>query len=214
LPDSTKPPHSKRPLLVGLTGGIASGKSLVANLFAAQGVTIIDADLIARRLVEPGTPGLMAIIDHFGTALLNDQGALNRERIAQLIFSNSQSRQQLEAILHPLILQQMQQDIAAASEAPYLLVVIPLLQETGQHRLMDRVLLVDCPVEEQHRRLMQRNQISPSQAQAMIAAQASREERIAIANDTLRNSCPQDRDRLPRLVAELHQRYLQLAMGP
>lgn len=202
------PDRARQPLLVGLTGGIASGKSLVAEHFAALGVKVIDADVMARRVVEPGTPGLAAVIEAFGETLLNDQGRLDRTALGQLIFSNPKARRRLEAILHPLILEQMQEAIVAAADEPYLLLVIPLLQETSQHLRMDRVLLVDCPVAEQQRRLMHRNHIDADQAQAMIDAQASREERIAIAHDILRNAGPQDLDALPEQVAKLHQSYL------
>lgn len=210
MPDSTNQP-TKRPLLIGLTGGIASGKSQVAALFAALGVKIIDADLIARTLVQPGSPGLAAIVTAFGAQILNERGELQREALSQHIFADALARQRLNAILHPLIQAQMLAEITARSGEPYLILVIPLLLETGQQRQVDRVLLIDCPVKEQERRLMERNQIDKTRARAMIAAQASRKERSAIAHDLLHNSNQKDLEALPAQVADLHQHYLQLA---
>lgn len=206
MPDSTK-----QPFLVGLTGGIASGKSLVSGLFTELGVKIIDTDLLARKLVEPGSPGLGAIIETFGRDIINEQGQLKRDQLSQLIFADPSARAHLETILHPLIRRQMLEQIATFNTEPYLILVIPLLQETGQQTLVDRVLLVDCPVEEQQQRLMQRNQIDSNRAKAMIAAQANRVQRSAIAHDIIHNTSPADSDTLPSQVARLHRQYLDMA---
>lgn len=209
MPDSTK-----RPFLIGLTGGIASGKSLVSGLFAELGVKVIDTDLIARALVEPGQPGLAAICDAFGPGILDQKGALNRGELSKLIFADGQARERLNAILHPLIRTSMLDKVAKAKTEPYLILVIPLLKETGQETLVDRVLLVDCPVEEQESRLMERNGIDLERARAMIAAQASRQERQAIAHDILNNPDQNTLDRLEDQVARLHRHYLELAQRP
>lgn len=200
-----------RPLLVGLTGGIASGKSLVSGLFAELGIRIIDTDLIARALVEPGQPGHAAIRNAFGPEILDQTGRLRRERLSDIIFADHKARERLNAILHPLIRTRMLEEVAKSKAEPYLILVIPLLLETGQQGLVDRVLLVDCPLEAQEHRLMARNGIDLERARAMIAAQASRSERKAIAQDVIQNASQTDLDALPGQIAALHQQYLAMA---
>ena len=191
---------------IALTGGIASGKSLVANEFAKLGVPIIDTDGIARAMVAPGQPALLAIVAHFGPAILAADGTLNRKLLRERIFQNPAERQALEAILHPAIRAE-QIRLAATAGGPYQLHVIPLLAETGNRHLYDRVLVVDCPPEVQLQRLIARDGISAQFAERMIAAQASREQRFAIADDLIDNA--RDMASLAARVAQLHQTYLK-----
>lgn len=193
---------------VALTGGIASGKSTVSDLFAALGVDIIDTDVISREVVQPGTPALDEIRTRFGDQVINDNGALNRTRLREHVFADPAKRGQLEAILHPRIERLMLQRAAASSSA-YCMLVIPLLVETGQQKWADRVLVVDIPASLQRDRLQQRDKLSPEQIEKMLAAQASREERLAIADDVIRNS--NSKDDLCAQVEHLHQQYLRLA---
>jgi dephospho-CoA kinase len=198
-------------LIIGLTGGVAAGKSSVSALFAGLGVPVIDADVLARQLVEPGTPGLAAVIDLFGAEFLTNEGQLDRIALRQHVFASPQRRRQLETLLHPRILAAMREQARQAPPAPYLLFVIPLLQETGQHDQVDRVLLVDCPLSEQRRRLIQRDGLDPALADALIASQASRKQRLQIADDILSNANAEDRQHLPHRIQQLHTRYAQLA---
>ncbi len=197
--------------IVGLTGGIASGKSTVARYFAERGVPVIDADEIAREVVLPGEPALVKLTTLFGEDILDAQGQLNREALRQQVFADTSKRRQLEAVLHPAIGARMAQAIAKA-KGPYLILMVPLLVETGQHRLVNRVLVVDVPEQVQMARLMQRDGIDASQAQAMLAAQASREQRLAQAHDVIHNDCALAR--LPAMVDELHTAYLLMAQDP
>jgi dephospho-CoA kinase len=196
---------------VGLTGGIASGKSTVARLFAELGVPVVDADEIAREVVMPGEAALTKLVALFGEDILDTQGHLNREAMRSMVFADDTKRSQLEAVLHPAIGLRMAQAIAKA-KGPYLILMVPLLVETGQHRLVNRVLVVDVPEQVQMARLMQRDGIDESQAQAMLAAQASRAQRLAQAHDVIHN----DRSlaKLPEVVHELHAAYLQMAQDP
>ncbi len=195
-------------LRVGLTGGIASGKSVVAAMFAVHRVPVVDTDLIAREVVAPGEPGLAAVVAAFGPGVLNPQGTLNRAKLRRRVFSNSASRRQLEAILHPLIRARTLATLAQL-EAPYSLVAVPLLVETGFDSLLDRVLVVDCPRDIQLQRLMARDAQSRAEADSILAAQASRAERLAAADDVIDNGGSlQDTE---RQVQRLHQRYLELA---
>ena len=199
---------ARTPFRVALTGGIASGKSTVASLFAELGVPVIDTDVIAREVVEPGQPALAAVVAAFGSEVLGDDGRLDRRRLRERIFTDAGARQRLNAILHPAIRAEMErQSRAAGSE--YQLLVIPLLTEGGRRDHIDRVLLVDVPEELQIERLMMRDAVSREQAQASLNAQATRAERLAMADDVLRNSGQPDelRDR----VAELHGKYRALA---
>ena len=193
---------------MALTGGIASGKSTVAALFAERGVPVIDTDVIAREVVEPGRPALAAVTDAFGTEILGADGRLDRRRLREQVFADAAMRRRLEAILHPAIRTEMQRQSALAG-GPYQVLVIPLLTEGGQTDHVDRVLLVDVPESTQIERLMQRDGASALQARAALDAQASRSERLAIADDVLQNTGkPAD---LREAVARLHEKYITLA---
>ncbi|PPC62344.1 dephospho-CoA kinase [Pantoea sp. ICBG 1758] len=193
---------------VALTGGIGSGKSTVANAFAALGVEIIDADVIAREVVEPGTPALQAIVKRHGESILTAEGTLYRARLREIIFQQPQEKNWLNQLLHPLINARTQQLRAQASSS-YVLWVVPLLIENNLQRQADRVLVVDVDEAVQLQRMRQRDGVSLSQAQRILAAQVSREQRLACADDIIDNSGTPEQV-LPR-VAELHQRYLRLA---
>jgi dephospho-CoA kinase len=172
---------------VGLTGGIASGKSLVAAELAARGAIIIDADVLAREVVEPGTPGLKSIIKRFGTSLLTD-GRLNRARLAEIVFADPVARRDLERIVHPAVRARAAELERAADSAAVVVHVIPLLVETGQQHNFDLVVTVDVDHETQIQRLMARNGFSRAEAESRIAAQASNEDRRAAADVVLDNS--------------------------
>ncbi|MBK4713977.1 MULTISPECIES: dephospho-CoA kinase [Tenebrionibacter/Tenebrionicola group] len=193
---------------VALTGGIGSGKSTIADAFARSGIAVIDADIIARQVVEPGKPALRAIVEHFGADMLLPDGSLNRRRLRELIFIQTAEKAWLNALLHPLIQQQTQEYIASAS-SPYVIWVVPLLVENNLSAKADRILVVDVSVATQLARTIKRDGVSLEQAQKIIAAQATREERLAAADDIINN------DGEPQSaiaeVASLHQRYLTLA---
>jgi dephospho-CoA kinase len=196
---------------VALTGGIASGKSTVAGMFAALGVPVIDTDLIAREVVEPGRPALASVVDAFGPEVLALDGSLDRRRLRDRVFADSGQRRRLEAILHPAIRVEMERQSQAAGGA-YQLLVIPLLAEGGRRDHVDRVLLVDAPESAQLERLMRRDGSTREQAEAALRAQASRAQRRAIADDVLDNTG--DPAALRAQVAALHERYLALATSP
>ncbi|MBK7540397.1 MAG: dephospho-CoA kinase [Candidatus Competibacteraceae bacterium] len=195
-------------LVVGLTGGIGSGKTAVSDRFGHYGVPVIDTDQLARELVEPGQPALAEIAKAFGPACLDEQGQLRRDHLRERVFADPASRRQLEAILHPRIRAAMQARVAALA-TPYCLVVIPLLVETGMRELVDRVLVVDVSEIEQIRRVMRRDEISEEQARRILAAQVRRDRRLALADDVLENTG--DFDALNHQIAALHERYLALA---
>lgn len=195
-------------LRIGLTGGIASGKTLVANCFAELGVPVIDTDQIARDIVEPGQPALNEIRDRFGAAVLTPAGALDRRRMRELVFEDDDRRAALEAILHPRIRRETAVR-ARAADGPYVLLVVPLLVETGFDGLADRVLVVDCPVELQKARLLTRDTEDPEQVERILAAQASRAERLAAADDIVDNSGTVEATR--EQVRKLHEQYLAIA---
>jgi dephospho-CoA kinase len=197
-----------RPFRVALTGGIASGKSTVADLFAALGVPVIDTDVIAREVVEPGRPALAQVVEAFGRDVLDAEGRLDRKRLREHIFSDPDARRRLEAILHPAIRAEMERQSLAAG-GPCQVLVIPLLAEGGRRDHVDRVLLVDVPEELQIQRVMWRDGVSHEQAQASLNAQATRAQRLAMADDVLRNTGRVDD--LRERVAELHAKYTQLA---
>lgn len=201
---------SGHPLRIGLTGGVASGKSAVADLFADLGATVIDTDVIAREVVEPGQPGLAAVRAAFGAEVLQSDGSLDRKRLRELVFAEPCRKAELEAILHPLIREAALAAAAStADSASYQILVVPLLLESGFDELVDRILVVDCPTELQQERLMSRDATSAQTAANMIAAQAGREERLARADDVIDNSGPIED--LKPAVRELHRRYLQLS---
>ncbi|MCS2170299.1 dephospho-CoA kinase [Scandinavium sp. TWS1a] len=193
---------------VALTGGIGSGKSTVANAFADLGVNVIDADIIARQVVEPGTPALLAIVSHFGAALRLPDGSLNRRQLRERIFANAAEKSWLNALLHPLIQQETQRQIQQAT-SPYVLWVVPLLVENQLWQKADRVLVVDVSEETQLQRTMQRDNVSEAHAKQILAAQVTREQRLAVADDIIDNNGAPDAIALD--VARLHDSYLKLA---
>ncbi len=193
---------------VALTGGIASGKSVVSALFAELGAAVVDTDVIARQVVQPGQPALDAIRQRFGDAVFDAEGRLDRAALRQRVFSDSEARRDLEAILHPRIGAETRRQALAAA-GPYLLIVVPLLVGSPLLEFVDRVLVVDCSEETQLKRLLERDAESEEQARRMLAAQASREQRLAIADDIIRNDG--SLDDLQRQVLNLDRRYRQLA---
>jgi dephospho-CoA kinase len=193
-----------RPLVVVLTGGIASGKTAVSDRFAALGVPVIDTDVIAREVVEPGEAALEDIVRTFGSSLLDAAGRLDRRRMREMIFSDPAHRAALERILHPAIARRARERVRAV-RAPYCILVVPLLVETGLFPWIDRVLLVDADEATQIDRLMARDGVSREQAQAALAAQASRAERQALADDVIDNSGPLSD--LDDQVRTLHRKY-------
>jgi len=198
-------------MIIGLTGGIGSGKSAVSLRFAVKhGVHVVDADLKSRVVVEPGRPALQAIVDRFGDAVVQPSGALDRAALRQRVFSDPQERLWLEALLHPLIREEIVSDLASAT-SPYALLVSPLLIESGQHKMTDRVLVVDVSEETQLLRTALRDNVPQDQVKAIMKAQASREERLKHAHDIVSND--QDLAALHKQVDALHERYLSMAAG-
>ncbi len=197
-----------RPLLVGLTGGIGSGKSTVSGCFSRLGVDVIDADDIARALLAPGAPGLAPVLAAFGSDLLGADGALDRARLRRIVFADAAQRRRLEAILHPLVWQSIAESVAAAA-GPYCIVSVPLLVETGSTGRVDRVLLIDCPEELQRRRIAARPGWSAADAEAAMGSQATRAERLGVADDVILND--RGLTELEQAVARLHRQYLRLA---
>ncbi|WP_158781824.1 dephospho-CoA kinase [Pantoea sp. BAV 3049] len=193
---------------VALTGGIGSGKTTIANAFAARGVDIVDADIIARQVVEPGKPALAAIHDKFGGDVLQKDGTLNRAALRQRIFSSPLDKTWLNALLHPLIHAETHRQLALTQSA-WCLWVVPLLVENNLQHLANRVLVVDVDRDTQLRRTMARDGIGREQAEHILAAQATREQRLAVADDIIDNGgSPDD---VAARVALLDQRYRQLA---
>ena len=197
-----------RPLRIGLTGGIASGKSTVAEIFAELGTPVIDTDVIAREVVSPGQPALDEIRDSFGPQVFAPDGSLDRAAMRAVVFADEVARHKLEAILHPRIREATMEQVADAGGA-YQLIVVPLLVESPLRSFVDRVLVVDCDKETQIRRLLARDAETERQARRMIAAMASREDRLAIADDVIQNDgeLQEARDQ----VLALHHSYLQRA---
>jgi dephospho-CoA kinase len=198
-----------RPLRIGLTGGIASGKSTVTQRFTELGVPVIDADVASRSVVEPGQPGHAQVVQRFGTGVLDANGRLDRRALRNLIFKDSSLRQALDAILHPLIRADMELE-AARAKAPYVVMAIPLLVEGGTARQrVDRVLVVDADETLQIQRLQARDGSSAEHARAILASQASRAARLAAADDVLSNTGTVAE--LRQAVDRLHEQYLQLS---
>lgn len=194
--------------IVALTGGIGSGKSTVAQAFARLGITIIDADIIARQVVEPNTPVLNAIEAHFGRSVIQADGTLNRRQLRECIFSYPAEKAWLNALLHPIIHQETQRQIAAA-RSPYVLWVVPLLVENQLQNKADRTLVIDVSRETQIQRTMARDHVSREHAEQILAAQATREARLAVADDVIdNNGAP---DAIASDVARLHAQYLSFA---
>ena len=195
-------------LIVGLTGGIGSGKSTVSALFQKHGVPVIDADAIAHQLVQPGMPALNEIVDTFGPDCLASNGSLDRGRMRERIFSRSDEKRLLESILHPRIKHTMLEQVAAL-KTHYCILSIPLLVEQKWQDMVDRVLVVDCPETLQMARICKRDHLSEQEAQLALNNQVDRQTRMEIADDVIKNSG--DLEALSAQVATLHHHYLQLA---
>lgn len=199
------------PYVVGLTGGIGSGKSTVADLFVARGAALVDTDAIAHELTGPHGAAMAAIAEAFGSAVVDARGALDRAAMRRQVFADATARQRLEAILHPLIRAESDRRCQAA-RAPYVILAVPLLVESGTYReRVQRVLVVDCPEAVQVARVMARNGLGEAEVQAILAAQASRQQRLAVADDVVDNGG--DAAALVPQVERLHRQYLAAASG-
>ncbi len=196
------------PFTVGLTGGIGSGKSTVSDLFAALGVDVIDTDEISRALTAAGQPAVSKIAQEFGPEVVQGDGALDRKRMRELAFSDSTVREALQRILHPLIREEVQRRLSA-TDAPYAIVVVPLLVESKGYKFADRILVVDCSEQSQIERVMRRSGLAKDQIEAIMATQANRSDRIAAADDVIRNEG--GIADLRAKVKQLHEKYLTLA---
>lgn len=195
-------------LTVALTGGIGSGKTAVSDAFARRGVPVIDTDILARELVKPGQPAFKEIVAEFGPYCLDDNGSLDRAYLRRVVFADPERRKRLEAILHPRIRRAVQ-DRLTDLNTPYSLIVVPLLVESGMTDLARRILVVDVPESVQIKRVIARDDADEEQARRILDAQASRDERLAVATDVINNS--DDLASLEEQVSILHQKYLQLA---
>ncbi|WP_421165217.1 dephospho-CoA kinase [Aeromonas dhakensis] len=195
--------------VVAITGGIGSGKTTVANQFAELGIEVVDADIIAREVVEPGTPALAAIAAHFGADVIAPDGRLDRRQLRERVFTDPQAKDWLNALLHPLIRSEMQRQCAAA-RSPYCLLVVPLLVENRLTALANRVLVIEVDEATQIERTCRRDGVSREQAEAILAAQASRTERLAAADDVLDNQNGTPEAIKSRIFA-LHETYLVFA---
>jgi dephospho-CoA kinase len=195
-------------LKIGLTGGIGCGKTTVANLFEALSVPVVDADQIARRLVAQGQPALARIEQEFGAGILAEDGSLDRQKLKKIIFADAGRKQKLESILHPLVYQTIEK-VLTQIDAPYCLIAIPLLFETRMTALVDRVLVVDCPVETQIERAQKRDRLPAETIRSIIASQVSRAFRRAHADDLIDNS--ETAISLAEQVKKLHNLYLSLS---
>ena len=194
-------------IVIGLTGSIGSGKSTVAHLFAERGVPVIDADVLAREVTQPHTVAHQAMVTRFGDSILNADGSIDRGSVREIIFHQAEERRWLEALLHPLIVQRMQQDIAKLA-APYCIAVIPLLLETDSTAFVQRILVVDIPEETQVERAKLRDKSSNEQIKAILNTQIPREQRLKRADDIINNAGTHDE--LEKQVDVLHQKYLNL----
>ena len=195
--------------LIGLTGGIGSGKTAVSNLFAQLGAGIVDTDLIAHQITAPGGKAIPLIRDHFGSEFIDNGGALDRAKMRSLVFQNPEAKKALEAITHPLIRQETLRQAGQLTDAglPYLLLVVPLLIESGAWiDQIDYLVVVDCPEESQIQRVMHRSNLSRTEVEAILKAQASRQERLALANAVIDNQGKLSE--LKTAVQELHQKIL------
>lgn len=195
-------------LKIGLTGGIASGKSAASDCFSVRGIPVIDADVVARDVAKAGTPAIQEIEAAFGKKFIRPDGNLDRRLVRSLIFSDPRKRHELEAILHPRIKKAMLSQLARVS-APYCILAIPLLIEADQRDLVDRVLVIDAPRAIQIKRLMQRDQISQDEAEAILNTQLDRDTRVKFADDLIVNDG--SRTDLDAAIEKLHQKYLSLA---
>ena len=194
-------------LIIGLTGGIGSGKSAVSDKFKSLGITVVDADVAARTVVEPGQPALAEIERHFGSNILNQEGVLDRAQLREIIASDSEERVWLESVLHPKIGEQIAKELAE-STSPYTIYVAPLLLETNSQKMCSRVLVVDVPKEIQIQRTAERDKVSEIQIEKIVAVQMEREERLEKADDILVNTGTIKE--LEEQVMKLHQKYLEM----
>ena len=194
---------------VGLTGGIASGKTTISNLFAELGVAVIDTDIISRKLLKPGELAYDQVCAHFGSIILNPSNDIDRAELRKIIFNNADEKKWLETMLHPLIYQRALDAIRKFSKPSYVLVVIPLLFETNFQSLVDRILVVDCPQELQIERLVKRDKIDETLARKMLSQQLANSDRLSRAHDIIENL--NDETDLGSQVARLHQAYIQQA---
>ena len=197
-------------IVIGLTGGIGSGKTTVANVFADYGIDLIDADIIAREVVAVGSVGLARITEKFGNSILLNNGNLDRSQLRTVIFSDPQHKEWLNQLLHPLIREKMLADIDRAT-SPYCLLIVPLMVENNLQTLTDRLLIVDVDQQTQIMRTQQRDNVSLEQIKSILAAQASRQQRLDAADDIICNNG--DNQALLTQVAQLHQHYLALAQA-
>ncbi|KAA8667512.1 dephospho-CoA kinase [Vibrio gigantis] len=196
-------------IIIGLSGGIASGKTTVANLFNEHfGIDIVDADIVAREVVALGSDGLKQITEHFGESILLEDGTLNRSRLRELIFSNPKEKQWLNDLLHPMIRDKIDSDLSKIT-SPYGLLVAPLLVENQMQGMANRVLIVDVPAEVQIERTMNRDNVSREQVASILKSQASREQRLAVADDVIKNHT-KNQELLPQ-ITDLHQKYLAIS---
>ena len=195
-------------LSVALTGGIGCGKSTVCDLFAAKGVPIIDTDIIAREVVQPGSKALGKIKNYFGSSILLPDGSLNRKELASKVFNNETSRLYLESILHPLIRRVIDEKTEQLS-ATYVIIAIPLLIETNQQMNYDRVLVIDCNEQQQVERTLKRDQRDLNEINSIMKSQVSREKRLQVADDIINNSLPEDS--LKGQIMNLHEKYIHLS---
>jgi dephospho-CoA kinase len=200
--------QTQEPLRIGLTGGIASGKSTVADMFADLGVPVIDTDVIARDVVRPGQPALEEIREAFGAGVIAADGTLDRSAMRAIVFGDDAARRRLEAILHPKI-REITREQAEAAGGAYQVIVVPLLVESSLRAFVDRVLVVDCDEEIQVARLLERDTESEQQARKILAAQSTRDERLAIADDVIENEGSLEDTR--EQVLALHRSYLREA---
>lgn len=198
-----------QPLLVALTGGIASGKTSVSDRLSGKGVPVVDTDVLARKVVVPGHFGLNAVVDEFGPEILDASGALDRRALRERVFARPEQREKLEAILHPLIEREARREIERHNDADYIVLVVPLLIESGLFEDADRIVVIDVPESLQIQRLLERDGVERDQAEAMLSAQASRSERLAVATDVIDNSG--SFDDLLEATDELHGHFIQLS---
>ncbi|SUZ92438.1 uncharacterized protein METZ01_LOCUS45292 [marine metagenome] len=194
-------------LIIGLTGGIGSGKSVASDKFKSLGITIVDADVASRTVVEPGKPALKEIEDHFGSGIITAEGKLDRNKLREIIATDAEERKWLESVLHPKIGEQITKEISESTSV-YTLFVAPLLLETNSQEMCSRVVVVDVPKDVQIRRTAKRDKVSPNQVEQMVAAQMEREKRLEKADDVLLNSGTIED--LEKQVEELHKKYIQM----
>jgi len=197
-------------LIIALTGGVGSGKSTVSSLFAELGIDIIDTDTIARDIVKPGMPALLEITEHFGSGIVDKEGALKRTQLRKKIFAKPQEKQWLENLLHPLIREQVRQRVAV-SESPYCIVVIPLFFETKRYEAINRILVVEASKEMQIQRVMDRDNCSEVEVERIMQSQVSDQTRREGADDIIENNG--SIERLREQVLALHERYLNLCQS-